>query len=560
MLDLLAIDHNKAASPVQAGRKAESSGDFFSELLGASGAADDPYDSPRGDDLGASDAGTREPAAPEQTPPPADEPSRDEPADASVRDDRTQEAEDPAADRTKASDTAAPSDDGQNRDGAQAGPDDGRGQPANPTDGETAAQQSAAKPATAGDQIPPQAASQPSGATPQQAQPAAAAAPVPGTPSAPETAPTTAAAAGPTDPGAESLPGQTATTGIGSGQGTANQVAGVPPAPPAQGTLPADDRPPGAWPAEDTAPAGGAPVSKNGESMAETAPKGAMVPGTAGDVAPGEAAARSTAPELAAAAQQGNKNGERKAGGQGTTPAPGGTTAAPDAGQSGQATSNGQAAQNATSLAEQLASTTAAGRNFNALVQGMAANGGDAPAPLQPGGGETVPTQFQAQQLAAGRGLDGTSGLNGRTAAASPSGQVAVQIQKAVTAKLSRFSISLEPAELGRVDVRLEFVRDGQVRATITAERPETLELLQKDAQGLERTLRDAGANTKELSLNFDLSGDGRREAARNGSDANSGDGQANDETANDEADGEESLAEQQGRERRVDGLVDIQV
>ena len=560
MLDLLAIDHNKATSPVQAGRRAEPSGDFFSELLGASGAADDPHESPRGDDLGASDAGTREPAAPEQNPPPADEPSRDEPADASVRDDRTQEAENPAADRAEATETSAPSDDGQNRDGAQAGPDEGRGQPAKPTDGETAVQQTAAKPATAGDQIPPQAASQPSGATPRQAQPAAAAAPVPGAPSAPETASTTAATAGPTDPGAESVPSQTTTTGIGGAQGTANQVAGAPADPPAQGTPPASDRPPGAGPAEDTAPAGGVPVTKNGEVVAETPPKGAMVPGPSGDVAPGETAARSTAPELAAAAQQGNKSGERKAGGQGTTPAPGGTTATPEAGQSGQATSNGQAAQNAASLAEQLASTTAAGRSFSALVQGMAANGGDAPAPLQPGGGETAPTQFQAQQLAAGRGLDGASGLSGRTAAASPSGQVAVQIQKAVTAKLSRFSISLEPAELGRVDVRLEFVRDGQVRATITAERPETLELLQKDAQGLERTLRDAGTNTKELSLNFDLSGDGRREAARNGSDANSGDGQANDETANDEAGGEESLAEQQGPERRVDGLVDIQV
>ena len=87
----------------------------------------------------------------------------------------------------------------------------------------------------------------------------------------------------------------------------------------------------------------------------------------------------------------------------------------------------------------------------------------------------------------------------------SPTAQVAVQIKRAVATGNDRISIRLHPAELGRVQVRLEVAEDGHVRALISAERAETLDLMQRDPRGLERALQDAGLKTDSGSLSFTL-------------------------------------------------------
>ena len=69
-------------------------------------------------------------------------------------------------------------------------------------------------------------------------------------------------------------------------------------------------------------------------------------------------------------------------------------------------------------------------------------------------------------------------------------------------------TIQLRPDELGRIDVRMEVGKDGQVSAHIRADKPETLDLLQRDARGLERVLQDAGLRTDGNSLSFGLRGD----------------------------------------------------
>ena len=83
--------------------------------------------------------------------------------------------------------------------------------------------------------------------------------------------------------------------------------------------------------------------------------------------------------------------------------------------------------------------------------------------------------------------------------------QVSVQIQKAVAQGTDRITIQLKPAELGRVDVRLDVAMDGRVAATITTDRPDTLELLQRDARTLLNSLHDSGLRTDSDSLNFQL-------------------------------------------------------
>ncbi len=124
-----------------------------------------------------------------------------------------------------------------------------------------------------------------------------------------------------------------------------------------------------------------------------------------------------------------------------------------------------------------------------------------APAPLgTPGLQGALPTGDAASTGAA------PESTPGRTAGASPQSEIlAVRIQKAVQAGQDRISLRLHPAELGRIDVQLEFAEDGRLRAAILAERGEALDLLQRDARVLERALQEAGLKTDAGSFTFDL-------------------------------------------------------
>ena len=88
------------------------------------------------------------------------------------------------------------------------------------------------------------------------------------------------------------------------------------------------------------------------------------------------------------------------------------------------------------------------------------------------------------------------------------SAQVALQITRSIPQGIDRFSLQLQPADLGVVEIQLDIERNGQVSATITAERPETLELLQRDSRILERSLSDNGLKLSNDGLNFALKQD----------------------------------------------------
>lgn len=82
---------------------------------------------------------------------------------------------------------------------------------------------------------------------------------------------------------------------------------------------------------------------------------------------------------------------------------------------------------------------------------------------------------------------------------------IAFHIAKSVENGVNRFEIRIDPPELGRVDVKLEVGKSGRVIANLTVERPETLDLLQRDQRALERALEDAGLDVGGQSLNFSL-------------------------------------------------------
>jgi chemotaxis protein MotD len=82
---------------------------------------------------------------------------------------------------------------------------------------------------------------------------------------------------------------------------------------------------------------------------------------------------------------------------------------------------------------------------------------------------------------------------------------LAVEIAAQAKHGNSHFEIRLDPPELGRIDVRLQIDGDGKVTSHLRVERPETLDMLRRDAPALERALQQAGLKTSDSGLQFSL-------------------------------------------------------
>jgi flagellar hook-length control protein FliK len=91
------------------------------------------------------------------------------------------------------------------------------------------------------------------------------------------------------------------------------------------------------------------------------------------------------------------------------------------------------------------------------------------------------------------------------TSDAVPLSGVAMEIATSIQSGKSRFEIRLDPADLGRIDVRIDVDRNGQVTSHLTVEKPETLSMLRQDAPQLQRALDDAGFKTGDGGLQFSL-------------------------------------------------------
>ena len=91
------------------------------------------------------------------------------------------------------------------------------------------------------------------------------------------------------------------------------------------------------------------------------------------------------------------------------------------------------------------------------------------------------------------------------SSAAVPLNGLALQIAVTAQSGRSRFEIRLDPAELGRIDVRIDVDRHGQMTSHLTVEKPETLAMLRQDAPQLQRALDNAGFKTGDNGLQFSL-------------------------------------------------------
>lgn len=120
------------------------------------------------------------------------------------------------------------------------------------------------------------------------------------------------------------------------------------------------------------------------------------------------------------------------------------------------------------------------------------------------------PADTGTQRLASTTDLATLPQRHAATSQEGPAQQVAVQLSRAAIDGNDRITIKLSPIELGQIDVRMEIGPDGRVQAVFAADRPQTLELLQRDAKQLERALQDSGLRTDSGSLNFNLRGEQR--------------------------------------------------
>lgn len=80
---------------------------------------------------------------------------------------------------------------------------------------------------------------------------------------------------------------------------------------------------------------------------------------------------------------------------------------------------------------------------------------------------------------------------------------VGAHIAKHSSEGKTEFTLRMDPEDLGRIDVKLEMGHDKTVRAVVSADNPQTLDLLQRDSRALERALADAGLKTDSGSLSF---------------------------------------------------------
>jgi flagellar hook-length control protein FliK len=91
------------------------------------------------------------------------------------------------------------------------------------------------------------------------------------------------------------------------------------------------------------------------------------------------------------------------------------------------------------------------------------------------------------------------------TGAPVPLSGLAVEIAASARSGKTRFDVRLDPADLGRIDVRIDVDRNGQVTSHLRVEKPETLSMLQQDAPQLRQALDDAGFKTGNSGLQFSL-------------------------------------------------------
>jgi len=77
----------------------------------------------------------------------------------------------------------------------------------------------------------------------------------------------------------------------------------------------------------------------------------------------------------------------------------------------------------------------------------------------------------------------------------------------AQSGEAKNMTLRLDPPELGRIEIQMHFTKDKSVKTHMIFEKPETMLLMQRDAQTLERAMQQAGMDAGGNELSFELAG-----------------------------------------------------
>ncbi|MEW9854509.1 flagellar hook-length control protein FliK [Novosphingobium sp. M1R2S20] len=87
--------------------------------------------------------------------------------------------------------------------------------------------------------------------------------------------------------------------------------------------------------------------------------------------------------------------------------------------------------------------------------------------------------------------------------------EMGLEIARRVSAGGDELVIRLDPAELGRINIRMTVNEHGHLRAVVAADTPSVLDAIRNDISDLNRALEQAGVRTDGQSFRFDRGGSG---------------------------------------------------
>ncbi len=145
---------------------------------------------------------------------------------------------------------------------------------------------------------------------------------------------------------------------------------------------------------------------------------------------------------------------------------------------------------------------------FNAAVSKITGEALAAPQPQTPARAETTQaggaspiTGFDAPRAA----TESISTPIARAMHGAAAMQVAQHVARRFDGQSASFEVRLDPAELGRVDVKITVDHDKRVTAAVSADSTQTLSDLRGAARNIERALNEAGLDLAQGGLSFDL-------------------------------------------------------
>lgn len=161
--------------------------------------------------------------------------------------------------------------------------------------------------------------------------------------------------------------------------------------------------------------------------------------------------------------------------------------------------------------------TRSAGAETGEAVVAIKVSDAGAGASIKPANLEGLSPQLVSQALPEpvsrvhGQPYPGATTTQNQPVVAARAGQIGrdmgVEIARQVKAGKEVVLVRLDPAEMGRIDVRLSFDRDGTLRAVMAADSPAALDMLRREAGDLSRALTDAGVRADTQSFRFDSRG-----------------------------------------------------